>query len=59
MNYALMDMDGKLLMEFHGESEAMIYAKRLAIHSKEKISVYKKVIDVNYKEIIDIQVHGD
>lgn len=52
-------MDGKLLMEFHGESEAMIYAKRLAIHSKEKISVYKKVIDVNYKEIIDIQVHGD
>jgi hypothetical protein len=59
MNYALIDIHGQLLMEFHTEDEAMIYAKRLAINSKENISIYKKIVDVHYKEVIDVQVHGN
>ncbi len=46
-------------MEFHTEQEAMIYAKRLAIHSKEDVSVYKRIADISYKEKIDITVYGN
>jgi hypothetical protein len=59
MNYALIDIHGQLLMEFHTEDEAMIYAKRLAINSKESISVYKRLFDINYKEVIDVKLHGN
>jgi hypothetical protein len=59
MNYALIDKEGHLLMEFGSEDEAMIYAKRLAIHSKDDISVYKKLADITYKEKIDITIYGD
>jgi hypothetical protein len=59
MNYALIDKEGHLLMEFCGEDEAMIYAKRLAIHSKDEISVYKRIADIKYKEKIDITIHGN
>ncbi len=59
MNYAIIDKEGHILMEFHTEQEAMIYAKRLAIHSKEDVSVYKRIADISYKEKIDITVYGN
>ncbi len=59
MNYALIDNHGQLLMEFHTEEEAMMYGKRLAINSKEDVSIYKRIVDINYKEKIDINIYGN
>jgi hypothetical protein len=59
MNYAITDMYGQLLMEFHTEEEAMIYGKKLAISSKEDVSIYKRIVDINYKEKLEIKIHGD
>jgi hypothetical protein len=59
MNYALIDNNGQLLMEFHTEEEAMMYGKRLAINSKEDVSIYKRIVDINYKEKIDINIYGN
>ena len=58
MNYAITDMYGQLLMEFHTEEEAMIYGKKLAISSKEDVSIYKRIVDINYKEKLEIKIHG-
>ena len=58
MNYALIDIHGQLLMEFHTEEEAMMYGKKLAINSKEDVSIYKRIVDINYKERLEIKVHG-
>jgi hypothetical protein len=58
MNYALIDNQGHTLMEFHTEEEAMMYGKRLAINTKEDVSVYKRIADINYKEKLDINVYG-
>jgi type IV secretory pathway ATPase VirB11/archaellum biosynthesis ATPase len=46
-------------MEFHTEEEAMMYGKRLAINSKEDVSIYKRIVDINYKEKIDINIYGN
>jgi hypothetical protein len=58
MNYALIDLEGHTIMEFHTEEEAMMYGKRLAINTKEDVSVYKRIADINYKEKLDINVYG-
>ena len=58
MNYAITDMYGQLLMEFHTEEEAMMYGKKLAINSKEDVSIYKRIVDINYKEKLEIKIHG-
>jgi hypothetical protein len=59
MNYALIDLEGHTIMEFHTEEEAMMYGKRLAINTKEDVSIYKRIADINYKEKLDINVYGD
>jgi len=58
MNYALIDLEGHTIMEFHTEEEAMMYGKRLAINTKEDVSIYKRIADINYKEKLDINVYG-
>lgn len=58
MNYALIDIHGHILMEFYTEEEAMMYGKKLAINSKEDVSIYKKIVDINYKERLEINIHG-
>lgn len=59
MNYALIDLEGHTIMEFHTEEEAIIYGKRLAINIKEDVSVYKRIADIKYKEKIEINIHGN
>lgn len=59
MNYALIDINGHIVMEFHTEDEAMSYSRRLVASAKEHISIYRKVADMKYTEVVETTIYGD
>ena len=59
MNYALIDINGHIVMEFHTEDEAMNYSRRLVASTKDQISIYRKVADMKYSEVLETTVYGD
>ena len=59
MNYALIDNEGRLVMEFHTDDEAMRYARRLVINAREDLSVYKRIADIKFAEKIETTIYGD
>lgn len=59
MNYALIDINGHIVMELHTEDEAMSYARRLVASTKENIAIYKKVADMKYTAVVETTIYGD
>lgn len=59
MNYALIDINGHIVMEFHTENEAMSFARRLVASAKENIAIYRKVSDMKYTAVVETTIYGD
>lgn len=59
MNYAILDINGHIVMEFHTEDEAMRYARRLVTNTKEHLAVYKKIADMKYSEVVQTTIYGN
>lgn len=59
MNYAILDIHGHIVMEFHTEDEAMRYSRSLISSTKDPLSVYKKIADMKYSEVLETTVYGN